>query len=154
MAAPSHVTLGTPDGVPLEDGYGTLIVFSQDPDIPIWEAEITPIGIDGGEMISTTTKRTTVVHTGAARKIVKITPCTGSCAYSMSTYARAMNIVNVEGAITIYHEGGGQSTFYGYLQSFKPGPHKEGEQPRAEIAIAVTNVDPDTREEEQPVFSD
>lgn len=143
----------TPVGTALDDGYQTLIAFAADPDVSFWEKTVTPPGIDGGDKIDTTTMHNTTWRTGAARALKTLTSSSITATYDPKVYDQIVALVNVETQITVHFPDGSTLDFYGYLKSFTPSEHSEGEQPECEIEIEPTNVNPSTGSEAGPTFT-
>jgi len=59
----------TPTGNKLKDGFRTLIAFAADPDVKLWEKEVTLPGIDVGEKIPTTDMHNVTWRTYAPRAL-------------------------------------------------------------------------------------
>lgn len=152
MAAPTHTTRIAPSGNRMDDGYQTLIAFSQDPDIKFWEKSVTPPGFDGGDAINTTTMHNTSLRTFASAALQTMTDASVRVAYDPAVIPQIRAIVNVEGAITVHFPGGQKLSFFGFLRTFEPDEMVEGQQPEATITITCTNKDPNTGSEESPVY--
>ena len=141
MAAPTSTTRNTPSGLPLRDGFATLITFANDPDISLWEKATTPPGIDGQDTIDTTTFHNTAYRTKWPRALVDITDGQFTCAYDPAARTQIMAQVNVNQCITVTYNDGSTDAFWGYLQSFIPQEHSDGEQPEAQVTFVITNTD-------------
>lgn len=142
MAAPTPTARSTPSGIPLRDGFSTLITCALDPDISFWEKEVQPPGRDGGDPIDTTTMHNTTYRTKAARSLIDLTDGTCTAAYDPAVSEQIDAIVNVETTWTVTHPDGSTEAFYGYLRTFTPQSHTEGSQPEAQLAWTPTNTDP------------
>lgn len=156
MTAPVTTTRQTPGGIKLKDGYSTKIAFENDPDVEFWEKTVQPPGLDGGDEIPQTTMHNTTVRTFAPRSLYTLTNTTTTVAYDPNSINSIKNnLLNQEGSITVHFPDGSTLDFYGYLKSFTPSDHTEGEQPEAEIVIVATNTDPDNNfTEEVPVLTE
>lgn len=151
MAAPSAVARTTPVGIKLEDGYSTKIAFTRDVDVSFWEITVTPPGWDGGDEIDTTTMHNTRYRTKSARSLKEMTPMSASVAYDPQVLDQIRELINAEGTVTCHFPDGSSWAFYGYLKTFTPGEHSEGDMPTADIEIVPTQWDPANRAEEAPV---
>jgi hypothetical protein len=154
MTAPAPTVRGTPLGIKLPDGYQALVTFAVDTDISLWEKEVTPPGIDGGEPIDTTTMHNTVWRTTGPRSLSTLTPMTFTAAYDPDVYDEILAIRNVETTVTVTFADGSTLAFYGYLQKFDPGPLAEGTPPEATVTVVPTNYDPVAHTEEGPIMTE
>jgi hypothetical protein len=144
----------TPAGIKLDDGFPTKIAFERDPDVSFWEKSVQPPGFDGGDPIDTTTMHNTSYRTMSSRRLKTMTEATLTVAYDPAVYTQINNnLINQEGSVTVRFPDGSTLDFFGYLQTFEPSEVTEGEQPEAEITIAVTNQDPVTGAETAPVIT-
>lgn len=152
MAAPSVTALGTPTGIKLDDGFRTAIAFARNPNVSLWEKTVTPPGLDGGDAIQTATMRNNRWRTKAPRSLIEMTEMSFVAAYDPAIYDDILDLLNEEGAITVHFPDGSTLSFYGYLRVFEPQEVSEGEQPEANVTIEITNQDPVTGAEEDPVM--
>ena len=154
MAAPSATPRDPPGGIPLQDGYQTLITFVSNTDIKFWERTVTPPGIDGGDPIERTTMHNTAWRTFGARSLRTLTPVSTTVTYDPAVLEEIMNVttglLNVETTITVTFADLSTIAFYGYLQNFEPSEVSEGSDPEATITIQPTNWDPDADVEAGP----
>jgi hypothetical protein len=141
MAAPAITARVTPTDRKLHDGYQSLITFERDPDVAIWEKQITPPGLDGGEPIDQTTMHNLTVRTKAPRSLINYTDGQVMGAYSPDSYNQLLAMVNIPQSITITFSDGGTLSFYGYMRTFQPAAIQEGSQPEATVGFVVTNWD-------------
>lgn len=153
MAAPSPVARQTPTGIPLADGFSTLITVNANPDISFWEKDVTPPGLDGGDPIETTTMHQTKWRTFFPRQLQTLTPVTTTVAYDPNVFAELTAILNINQVFTVTHPDGSTVAFWGMLQTYEPGTNAEGEQPEATITITPTNMD-ENLVEQAPVYND
>jgi hypothetical protein len=139
----------------IDDGYRTLITFSETPITLAWEKSVTPPGIDGGGSIDITTMRngdgTTGWRTFAPKALKTLTESTATCAYDPEMYDECLDALQVNQLITITFPDGATEAFWGWLDKFMPGELVEGEQPTAEITIVPSNWSEDTGLEVAPV---
>lgn len=122
----------------LTDGYQTLISFAADTDVLLYEKQVTPPGVDGGDPIDQTTMRNSDWRTAAPRSLKMLTNGSMTVAYDPATYDEVMALINTNTLITVTLPNGGTWAFYGYLKSFVPSELTEGEQPEAECEIIPT----------------
>lgn len=152
MTAPSPTDRATPGGTRVENGHATLVTISTDTDISFWEISVKPIGIDGGDMVDTTTMHNTNVRTHAPSALYDVTDLTGSAAYDPVVLDQILAQINVPATITITHPNGDQWAFFGCLRIFEPDENTEGEMPTASFTISATNTDPSSGAEEIPNY--
>lgn len=152
MAAPAHTTLVMPTGIKIPDGFRTTVAFARKSPVNLWWKDVKPPGMDGGGPIDTTTMLNNVVRTKEAKQLKTLLGITANAAYDPSVLSDMYNLVNRNGSITCWLPDGSYCDFYGYLDKFVPGDNKEGEMPLAACTIEVTNWDPISRIEVEPVF--
>ncbi len=143
----------TPSGIHLEDGHGTLVTFAADPDVSLWEKNVTPPGVDGGDAIEQTTMHNTTWRPMAPRQLKTLTEFEMTCAYDPGVITQLVSLINVETTVTVTFNDGTTWAFYGFLKSFEPEELSEGEQPTASCTVVPTNRDPTTGAESGPVIA-
>lgn len=156
MAAPSVTARSTPAGIPLDQGYQSLVAFSLDPDISVWEKldGVGLPGINGGEPINISTMHNTTWHTMVARALKTLTPFTLACFYDPDCYNQINAILNDDsGSITIHFPDGSTLAFWGYVQKAEFGALQEGTPPEITLTIVPTNYDKANRVEAAPVLT-
>lgn len=136
-----------------EDGYQTLIEFEENTDISLAEIEVTPPGVDAGGGIDTTTMRNEEWRTMAAKHLKSLTSSSFTAAYKTISYTQIITMIGVNQVITLTFPDGGSIEFWGFLNTFTPGAHVEGERPTAECEIIPTLKDDDGVEVE-PVINE
>ncbi len=147
MGAPTTTARSTPLGIKLDDGYSTKIACAADSDISFWERSVTPPGLDGGELIDTTTMHNTTYRTFSPRSLATMTPMTCSAAYDPDAYDEILAILNLNREWTVTFPDGSTLDFWGALIRFEPGELVEGTFPEATITIGPTNQDNDGAEQ-------
>lgn len=140
----------TPAGIKLENGYRSLYAFERDPDISLWEVEVTPIGLDGGPPIDTSTMHNTTVRTKAPAALIDTTDGGIVCAFDPQVYDQLLAIINEEGSISQYFPDLSVLNFFGYVQGVVVQPLVEGVFPLMNVVIVSTNADPVTGAETLP----
>lgn len=140
----------------LDDGFATLHVFSEFPDVLFWEKTVTPIGLSAGGANDTTTMRNVRMRTKKPKKLVSADDAQLVCAYDPAVLPDmigeeegGMLGLNQE-MLDIMPEGDAWA-YWGWVDSFKVGAHTEGEQPTATIVIMASNED-DENEEVAPRY--
>jgi len=136
----------------LDDGYQTLISFAADPTVLFYEKTVTPPGIDGGGEVDTTTMLNAAWRTRNSKALITLSNAGITVAYDPAVLPEIVNLVNVNNLITITFPDGDTCAFWGWLNTFTPNEHVEGEQPTAEIEIIPSNQN-DSGVETAPVHS-
>jgi len=154
MAAPTPTARATPSGIPLKDGYQTLITIASDTDISFWEKTVTPPGIEGGERVEQTTMHNTTWLTFRPQELADLTECTIVAAYDPDAYDEILAVLNVETTITVTFPDGSTLAFFGYLRTFTPSENARGSQPEATIVIGPTNWDSSNNVEAGPAMAE
>ncbi len=159
MASPSAGTRSNrvPGGIPLQDGFQTIIGFASDETVEFWEKSGPPPGIEGGDPIEETTMHNSVWRTFRPRSLKTLEPITFTVAYDPDCYTtdtQVDKLINKEDTVTVYFPDSSTLAFFGYLQNFIPQDHVEGEQPEAQITIVPTNWDPTFDVEAGPVMTE
>lgn len=141
MPAPTPTARVTPTGNRLDDGYQALVTFDADSDVKLWEKEVTPPGIDGGDPINTTTQHNTSLRTKSPAALKEMTSSSFTCAYDPAVYPQILALVNVHTTVTYLFPNGTTLAYFGWLRSFEPDGMSEGEQPEATVNIEAANQD-------------
>lgn len=123
----------------LDDGYQTLISFTSNPAVKLKEKSVTPPGIDGGDLIDTTTMRNTTWRTADGRALKTLTESSFVAAYDPVVYNELNAMINVNQEIEITFPDGSKLKFWGIMRVFQPNELTEGEQPTANVTISPTN---------------
>lgn len=141
MAAPAATARVAPAGIKLEDGYQSLITFARDPDISLWEKTVQPPGVDGGDMIGTTTMWNDDWRTKAPRSLKELTELQVTFAYDPAVMTQIIALVNTRDTITISWADGSTFAFYGVLRVVEFAELTEGEFPEGTATIEPTQWD-------------
>jgi hypothetical protein len=123
----------------LDDGYQTLISFAADPTVLFFEKTVTPPSVEGGGEIDTTTMLNSVCRTRSPKALITMGNSSATVAYDPACYPEVIALVNVNNLITVTFPDGDTLAFWGWLDSFTPNEHTEGEQPTADIEIIASN---------------
>lgn len=153
MAAPTPTARITPTGRFLGDGHQTLVTFSLDPDILLWEKSITPPGLEADDLNDTTNMHNVQYRTKSPRALITMTDSTFTAQYDPAVYPLIELIINRPQVITEHFPDGSSICYFGVLKSFIPGELAEGTVPEATCTIVPTNQDPTTCAEEGPVWT-
>lgn len=136
----------------LDDGFSTTITLENLPTVKLFETEVKPPGYDAGGPIDTTTMRNTAYRTAAPKKLKSLSNMTSTVAYATEALGELWSQIGVNQIITVHFSDHSTIAFYGWIDKFEPGQHKEGAQPTATLTIQPSmrnNQD----EEEAPVYT-
>jgi hypothetical protein len=123
----------------LKDGFKTLIGFAADATVEIEEIEVTPFGVEGGGAINDATMRNTAYRTQAPKLLKTITNAGCVYAYDPACLTKILALINVNNLITITHPDNSTHKVWGWMNSFVPSAHTEGERPTADSEIIASN---------------
>ena len=136
----------------IDDGFQTLIEFSENSDVKFWEKEVTPPGVSGGGENDTSTMRNTTWRTRSPKNLITLAEATLTAAYDPAVYDDIVAMVNVNQQITITFADNSTLVFWGWIDEFTPGAIVEGAQPTAEVKIIPSNQNA-AGTETAPVYS-
>ena len=125
----------------IDDGFATLIAFSEDSDVQMWEKEVTPPGVSGGGENDTSTMRNTTWRTRSPKGLKTLSEASFVAAYDPAVYDEIVAMVNVNQQITITFADNSTLVFWGWIDEFTPNSITEGEQPTAEVKLIPSNQD-------------
>lgn len=153
---PSRLSPGQSSGQDrhLEDGFVALVSFGADPDIELWEMSVKPPGVQGGEFIPQTTMWNEVFRTFKPRSLKTIPDMTFKFAYDPACRDSIDALVNEETNVGIAFSNDDTWALWGALRDVDFDEMVEGTMPTGTATVGFTNVDPNTGEEEGPVFVD
>jgi len=123
----------------IDDGFATLIDFSADSSVQMWEKEVTPPGVSGGGENDTSTMRNTTWRTKSPKGLISLSEASFTAAYDPAVYDEIVAMVNVNQQITVTFPNNDTLVFWGWIDEFTPGALVEGEQPTADITIIPSN---------------
>jgi hypothetical protein len=123
----------------IDDGFATLISFSADSAVQMWEKEVTPPGVSGGGENDTSTMRNTTWRTKSPKGLISLSESSFTAAYDPAVYDEIVAMANVNQLITITFPNGDTLVFWGWIDEFTPGALVEGEQPTADVTIIPSN---------------
>lgn len=141
-----------PNELRLDDGFSTIITFSEAPTVKLYEKDVTPPGMTGGGPIDTTTMRNVAWRTNAPKQLKSLTTISTTVAFATDAIPVMFGVINVLQQITITFPDGSTITFWGWVDEFTPGAFTEGEQPTATVSIQPSNRDSDGNEA-PPVYA-
>jgi len=139
----------------LTDGHQTLITFDalgSGVTLLLKETTVTPPGIDSGGENDTTTMRNETWRTKQPKHLKTLTD--GSCTfqYDPGIYDQILDIIGVNGLVTVTFSDESTLEFYGWLNNFTPGECVEGAMPTATGTIICSNQT-DAGVETAPVYA-
>ena len=138
----------------LEDGHSSLVAFSRNNALAIWEVQVTPPGIDGGDMIQITTMHNLVWRTMVPRKLKTLTTMSVTAGYDPVVYDQLLDQLNFNQSLTVQFSDGSDLDLFGVLRTFEPDALAEGEMPQATCSVDPTNFDPVSDTEQGPVMTE
>lgn len=141
MAAPTPGTRTTPTAWKTDQGYRIEIVNSINPAVALWEIEVTPQGVEGGDAIDTTTQFNNIWHTKRPRALINATGGKIKAQLAAGTRNQATALINKEATITEIYPDGSTYAYYGFFKNVKFDAFKEGEKPTCEVEIVETDWD-------------
>ncbi len=153
MAAPTPSARVTPTAWKEDQGFRIQVTNSANPSLAIWEIEVTPQGVDGGEAIRTSNQFNTRYHTKRPRALIDSNGGKLKGAICAGSRHQFEAICNVEATITEHYPDGSTYAYYGFYRSFKPDSQKEGERPTCEVEIVETDWDYTNAVEQGPVYA-
>lgn len=155
MGSPPSATARTdPSGVMLRNGYQSHITFAEDPDVDLWERQVTPPGSDGGDPVDTTTMFNETVHTKSPQALIEHLDGGIVAGYDPNVLDQLMDLINVETVITVTFPDGTTWAMYGFLRSVEFNELANGVLPEATCVFVITNTDPSDGTEQEPVFAE
>lgn len=128
----------------MTDGHPTRLSFEASfsgVNLYFREKELTPPGIDMGEMNDVTNMSNTAWRTFAFKKLKTLMETNMVCHYDPAFLSEVLSMMGVNQQMTLIFPDNSYWTFYGGLRSFVPNAHVEGEPPTASVTIGVTNHD-------------
>jgi len=144
-AAPVPTAPVLPNTTYLTDGYQTLFTFANNPAIGLWvslEGGIKPGGLDTEGEIKIGTMHARRFRIKAAKKLITHQPTTFTAFYSPSVLPGLLTQLGFQTTITLLFPDGSTWAFFGYLNKFEVGEHKEGTAPTATCEIIAISRDP------------
>ena len=147
------VARGTPTGTMLNNGYQSLVAFTDNATLGVWEKEVTAPGLDNGDKVDITTMHNTVYKTFAASALAEVTDSSFTAAYDPGTLAALVTLITaapVNQLISYHFPDGSSWDVYGFLKSFTPESLSNGSQPQASVTIVNTNLNIATPPVETP----
>ena len=143
MAAPVPANRTLPTGYKMPEGFKSLITFSNNPALNIWEIDVKPPGVESGEAINTTTQQNNLWRTFWLPQLKTLEQITIKAAYDADVLQTDLTgMVGPRGqTITILWPQGSKVAFFGDLMKCEFDPLKEKEFPTCTLTIVPTNTD-------------
>lgn len=135
----------------LDDGFSSIIGFSLDASVHVYEKTIKPPGIHAGGAVDTTTMRNTAYRTANPKRLKTLSESTVKVAYATTVLAQMLAMVGKNQQITVTFSDGSSWNFFGWIDEFTPGDLVEGQQPEAEMKLIPSNQD-NTGTEQAPTY--
>lgn len=126
----------------MTDGFPTYLSFGvgySGVNVYFEEKELTPPGIDMGEMNDVTNMRNTAWRTFAFKKLKTLMETGMVCHYDPAFLSEVLSMMGVNQLLTLTMPDDSTWQFWGGLRNFVPQAHVEGEPPTAQLQIGVTN---------------
>lgn len=152
MANPSITARVIPDGMRLDNGYQSLVVFASNPTLDIWEKTVQPPAYEGGDPIETDTMLNVRWITQAPQCLIAMDEAVVVAAYDPQVLDQLDDLINDNQSITYLYPDGSAYAHWGYLRRAEFSPLEKGVQPEVTLTIVTTNWDPVNCVEAGPVF--
>lgn len=126
----------------LTDGFPSRMVFSNaDSGVELYfqEKELTPPGVDCGEMNDLTNMHNEAWRTFAFRKLKTLMESNMVCHYDPAFLEGIVDMIGENQEIQLTFPDDSYWVFWGGIRSFVPGALVEGQPPTAQVTIGVTN---------------
>lgn len=153
MAAPSPTVRQDPGGSMLADGYQSLVTCLLDPDISLWEKEVTPPGIEADDFQEVSNQQSVRWRMKAPRHLLTLSDLTFTAHYDPGVYTQIRAIAGINTTWTVLFPDSDTIAFYGALKSFMPAGLADGTIPEATVVVTPTNMDPSDCSEEGFVYT-
>lgn len=153
MTAPAAATRQTPGGKMLADGYQSLVTCALDPDISLWEKEVTPPAIEADDFQEVAHQQSVRWRMKSTRSLLTLGDLTFTAHYDPAVYNQIRAIAGINTTWTVHFPDHATLAFYGGLKSFTPAGLADGTVPEATCVITPTNMDPTTCTEEGYVYA-
>ena len=148
MTAPAPTARTTPTGDMLENGYVCKIVFDADPDVDIWEIEVTPGGDEIGDKIDQTTQFNTNRKTAAPPALYDTEDGSILAAYDPAAESQLRLLLGTPTTITVHYPDGSSEADFGWLRSAKKNALVINGRPTMNLAFSYAGQDSAGNEED------
>lgn len=137
----------------LENGYQSLFVFEDDPDVAIFDVDVQSPDLKGGEPIDITTMLRSVKRAKAPRALSEDGDITVNFGIASGTRDQLEALINRKQSVTEWYPDGSAYSWHGFAYDVTFKPRAEGEFPMGTLKICITNVDPDDGSESSYVYT-
>lgn len=141
MAAPTKTSRTQPVGLPLRRGFRSLISFSSNASLLLWEKSVKPPSIKNGDPIDNTTMWNEAYETFYPPALTRLEPQTVKAAYDVQVYAQLIAMGPVNQTITVFFSTGRYLAFYGYFGGADFDEMVPRSQPEMTVTIQPTQYD-------------
>lgn len=126
--------------MPMKDGYRTLLTFAGINNAEYAEVTVKPPGINGRGPIDITSMRNNKVTTKWPKALIDFSNCQSTVQWNPAFFPQIRDfVVNKNQRISVQLPTGNAMVFYGWVDSWEPNDHREGEVPLATLGIVVSN---------------
>lgn len=135
-------------GLRMLDGFSTTIdmlgnndTIATAPGIRFFEKSVKLPGLEGGDMIDTTSMRNIRWRTKVPKQLISMKTMTCKVSYRCDVYDNDYfeTFLNKIQGLRVNLPTGAQYGFWGALTDFEPDENKEGEEPQATVTFGCTN---------------
>jgi hypothetical protein len=130
-----------PNQIMLKDGFRTIITLENLPTVKLYEKEVTPAAVSGGGPIDITNMRSLGWRTASPKQLKSFGQVSATCAYATEAFEQIIAQIGVNQRILVTFPDNSEMTFWGWIDSFTPSAHKEGDQPTAAIVFHPSLTD-------------
>ena len=121
----------------MKDGFKTLVLFSLDATVELYETSVKPPGYTAGGAIDTTTMRNTRFRTMCPKSLISATQVTISGGWDPALYNEMEAMIGLNQLITITLPTGDEVSVWGWIDSFEPSALEEGEFPTVDVVCLL-----------------
>lgn len=153
MASPPVTVRTIPTGVRVPDGFKTTIAFQLNTGVQFWEETVKPPGLDGGELIPTTTMLNIAYRTFAPKSLKTSQPITGKAMYDPNVIPELAAMLNFNQGVTVHLPTNATYSVWAALIKVDFEENEEGKPPMLTYTIGITNWDPVNQVEAGPLYT-
>lgn len=141
LESPIHVARGSPPDASffLKNGFRSLITFSSNSNIKLWEKSVTPPGFDTGAMVPLGSLQNQLFRIYKPSDLITVTECRVLVAYDTEVISDILSLCENGDSeiITVTFPNSRRWSYPGCLQKFMPNELSDGMQPTALATIAA-----------------
>ena len=127
----------------MKDGFKTLVEFSLDDNIQLYETSVKVPGLSAGGPIDTTTMRNVRNRTMCPKSLITTTQLNITGGWNPELYNEMEAMVGVNQEISIVLPTEDTIIVWGWIDSFEPSPLEEGEFPTVDLVVEISNQNDD-----------